>query len=159
MCSPHLLHITGHRKDYSNSFLVVFQRLWVQVRLSSGGPKRTRLGHSPLVNPGAERQMVGETRKEFISVRPTLGRPRSSSEVQKTPQRFYKENKYRAKVSWEAQEGSEGQVSYCLGVNHAGCCRCHGSPCCLRGSFSSPHKTFCPPGLLPGLSDNLERRT
>lgn len=97
----------------------------MQEQLSLGSPKPTRCSHSPLIKPKGPETSGGEVGEEFISMRPTPGRPQTNgskavSEMPKIFPALYEE--MWGKGQWYVQVGSEGLVGLCLGVNDMGSC-------------------------------------
>lgn len=104
----------------------------------------------------------GETKKQFISVRPTPGSQWSSisknvSRVPKVLSGLHRENVGR---SWRAPTGGQrGSGESLLWDLSRGVLLAQGSACCLRGEFWFPSRMLCLPGFLPELREKLERRT
>lgn len=79
----------------------------------SGAPPQTRFGHSPLTKSKGRATTGGETRKEFVSVRPTPARQRTSvsnavSGVSEKLLGLQKENVGRGSVCasrWQCRSG------------------------------------------------------
>ena len=102
--------------------------------------KQTRISHLPLTKFKGRETGRGNTKEEFISARPMLGRQQTHmsgivSKVLKTLLGLYQKKKKKCgtKVSGYMQLGSGHQINHCLGVNHVGACWRQGTPYCLRG--------------------------
>ena len=95
--------------------------------LGSDDPKQSRLGHLPLTKSKGRETSGGETGKEFISVRPTLGT--QLTDVSKTIQSAdstsgFMQGKCGTEVIEYVQLDSKGQVDHYLEVSHTGSCWC-----------------------------------
>lgn len=88
----------------------------------SKDPKQTSSGHLPQIKSEGKERRGGDTRKGFVSLRPTLGIQwtnisKTVLEVQKILLGLYEENVGQKMVEY-VQVCSEGQRDHCLGVSH-----------------------------------------
>lgn len=84
--------------------------------------RSTGFGHSSLTKSKGRKTSSGETRMQFVSVRPPLGVQQTSISktcLQSTENASgFTEGKCRAKAGGSVQVGCEGQISQGLGINH-----------------------------------------